>query len=85
MRVSKTKGPAAAAVGMVEKTVFIARIQKSIDHDPHQETICTTLGEAVKTLPREARKLNWSMVLANKFDRYTLNNGTIVSIEKTTE
>lgn len=61
--------------------VYIARIQKSIDHDPETKGEAATLEDAVKRLPRKAHGLNW---VVNPYDAHTLDDGRIVSVEKTT-
>ena len=61
--------------------VFIARIQKNIDDDGVTKATVNTLAEAIKSLPRKAHKLPWCV---DNFDRHTLVDGRVVSIEKTT-
>ena len=60
--------------------VYIARVQKSIDHDPETKGTTDTLEAAIKRLPRKAHGLNW---VVNPYDAHTLEDGRIVSIEKT--
>jgi hypothetical protein len=74
---------AASAPQMVIEgdVVFVARVSKSIDHDPDKSVTTDSLEAAIKSLPRKAQKLVWNV---NPFDSHTLDDGRIVSVERTT-
>lgn len=65
--------------------VYIARVERDFDGDSKNDSSkeSNTLADAVKTLPRKAHDLNWAGVAANGFDSYTLDDGRVVSIERT--
>ena len=71
---------AAQLAGDEGDVVYIARVQKSIDHDPETKGSADNLMDAIKRLPRKAHDLNW---VVNPYDAHTLDDGRIVSIEKT--
>lgn len=85
---SRAKTPVikAASVPVIdpENTVYITRVQKSIDDDSKDDRVSNTLNDAVRALPRFAREFNWTAVERNGYDAHTGPNGVIVSIEKTT-
>ena len=61
--------------------VYIARIAKNFDSEYENKGVTATLEAAIKTLPRKAHGLNWHV---DPFDSHKLDDGRIVSIEKTT-
>lgn len=63
--------------------VYITRVQKNIDSDSKDDRQRDTLENAVKALPRKAHDFNWSSVDRDGFTSYVLDDGRIVSIEKT--
>ena len=76
------KAASAQELPVVEgDVVFIARVSMSIDHDPAKELVVDTLDAAIKALPRKAHGLAWN---ATPFDSHTLDDGRIVSTERTT-
>jgi len=85
-RVSKNKMLTVIPEDLDQDFVYIARVEYNVDNDSKRDKNrqCATLEDAVKALPRAAQELNWTSVDITKFTSYVLNDGRIVSIERTT-
>ena len=79
---SKSKASSPPEPVIEGDVVFIARVSKSIDHDPDKSITTGSLEAAIKALPRKAHDLNWTTVEKNGFVSHKLDDGRIVSVEQ---